>query len=254
MHAAVLLGDGTSVTGHIYTAVLYVETTNETRKVILFAKQRGAEGAGLESVVYPVRIAFGSGDGTNAPTLRVRFPLAAPPGAAAQGEFCALTWGAMARLPGRPADAPGEYLIPSPFGVRLFGAAQVGGVLHVAWPAPQDDPVAAAVRRALADVRDFFDARELLGLYREPSSPDTYALMMLTRKGATTMDGDRTQPWRLEVWRWRSDEDGQRVMLAGRGYFFRGILAPGEKPPPVQQHAELWPTQTNGVMLVFGGP
>jgi hypothetical protein len=65
-----------------------------------------------------------------------------------------------------------------------------------------------------------------------------YALVMASRAGRTTFDAEQSQPWRLEIWRWRLD--GDKAMVAGRGYFFRGILEKGAAPPPVALDPALW--------------
>jgi hypothetical protein len=88
-------------------------------------------------------------------------------------------------------------------------------------------------------VRDFFDGRKLLGVWRDEATGELYTLAMLTRQGQTSLDAERSQPWRLEVFRWKEGED-QRLLLAGRGFFFRGILAKGVPPPPVRLSKELW--------------
>jgi hypothetical protein len=61
-----------------------------------------------------------------------------------------------------------------------------------------------------------------------------YSAMMLVRRGPTTLDAEKSQPWRCEVWHWKYDEDEKKLLLAGRGYFFRGIIGRGEQPPAVK--------------------
>jgi len=47
--------------------------------------------------------------------------------------------------------------------------------------------------------------------------------MLLSRQGKTTLHKKASQPWRLEIWRWNYDAENQQLLLAGKGYLFRGI-------------------------------
>jgi hypothetical protein len=228
------LAGGEAVSGHLYTTVLYVEMTNLTKKLVLLAKQRGDEGSTLQELAYPMRIAFGSA--AEGLTRDVALDLSA---VAAEvplegAEVAGLTEGALVRLPARSAGAVGQYRMPSPLGSGVILAAKKADTAYVGWPANTNADVEAAVRTALANVRDFFDQQVLCGVYREAVSGDVYSLMVLSREGATTYDAERSQPWRIEVWRWKYDEESRRLLFAGRGFFFRGIVAKGGPVPAVR--------------------
>jgi hypothetical protein len=160
-------------------------------------------------------------------------------GLAANSEVVAITRGALVRLEAKPRGATGQYEMPSPLGQRFFLAAKHGPTLLVGWPKTTDDKIAALIRRALTNSEDFFDDRRVLGAFPEPTNSEIYSLILAARKGKTTLDQTRSQPWRLELYRWKQDEDG-RVMLAGRNYFFRGIGARDEAPAAVELSEKLW--------------
>jgi hypothetical protein len=227
---------GDSLAGHLYTTVLYVAgpatATNdaETTKVVLLAKQRGKEGETFADLVYPARIVFAdpgqvSQDMTGRLTIRVRN----------KAEVVALTRGALTRLPAAPAGRE-EQRLPSPFGAGLFLAERTDSAIRVGWPAAADAELRARIEKLFGEVRDFFDRFRLLGV--QADGEDVYALVMASRAGKTTLPAGLSQPWRLEIWRWKLD--GDQAMAAGRGYFFRGIVEQGSEPPPVALDPALW--------------
>lgn len=240
LRATIELAEGRAVAGHLYTTVLYVEGKEKNAKVLLLAKQRGKEGETLESLVYPVSVRF-----TDAPAVAdagLKLKLGLP------GTVTALTRGALVRL-----EANGDRL-PSPLGAELFIGVQNPAGITVGWPAEKDEALAALVRAALPHVRDFFDTLNLHGVWRDPVSGDVFTLFLLERRGATTLGGERTQPWRCEVWRWKYEEEEKRLMVAGRGYFFRGIVARGEREPTVTTSSKLWSLKRDGDTLTVESP
>jgi hypothetical protein len=247
VRATVLLGGGQTMSGHLYTSVLYVEQTNRTQKVVLDFKQRGKEGQRLEDLVYPVRVEFADKAGEVAGNIRVALGASYAGG---EVEVAALTGNALVRLEGRRQEN-GDFLLPPAFGERIFLGVRTPALIAAGWPSGGDTQTAVRVSEAMKNAQDFFDERQLLGVQRDSSEGNIYSLVMLSRKGATTLGGERTQPWRLVVWRWREDEGG-RLMLAGVGYLFRGIMARGERPPEVELSPAMWQAAsgTNGVIVV----
>lgn len=228
LEASVRIGGGQEITGHLFTTVLYVATGERTHKIVLARKQRGKEGERLAALVYPVRISFADAPAETAGGIRLKF---------AARDLVALTHGVLARVESRRVET-GEFELPATFGENLFLAAETKDGLLVGWPGQTDPGLQQLVTAALADVRDFLDQQRVLGVYR--AGDDVYSAMMLRRCGPTSLNEARSQPWRLEIWRWKYDAESRKLMLAGRGWFFRGILSPQEQPPPVQLSEELW--------------
>jgi hypothetical protein len=104
----------------------------------------------------------------------------------------------------------------------------------------------------LGDTGDFFDDRQVRGVWQEPESGDWYALVWAARRGETTLDQPRNRPWRLEVLRWKTNPADTRLLLAGQGYFFRGIGTASEPPPRVEISPALWRVQVRGDRCVAG--
>jgi hypothetical protein len=166
--------------------------------------------------------------------------------------LAALTVGPLVRLEGR--GGKDGLQMESPMGQRVFLAVETSDAIRVGWPAQADEKLAKLIGEALKnDLKDFFDDRELLGVYREGGGSDLFSLVMLRRKGGTTLGGARTQPWRLDVLRWKYDEESGRLMVGGRGYFFRGITGRREEAPPVKLSETLWSLRDIGVKAAING-
>jgi len=226
--ATLLPLDGPGWTGHLFTLPLYVTATGKTHKIVLMAKQKGQPAETLESLAYPVSIRFE--DPANAANKPARLTLTPEPGA--DTELCAITRGALVRLPGRRPSGAGPFLIPAPLDATLFVALRAGDTLRAAWGHDAAPEITNVIRQAVADARDFFDKRLLLGVSHTAGETEVYALVDLMREGTTTLGAEKSQPWRLEVWRFRLDPDTNKVLLAGRAWFFRGITPIGQPRTP----------------------
>jgi hypothetical protein len=75
---------------------------------------------------------------------------------------------------------------------------------------------------------------------------------LAARKGKTTLEESRSQPWRLEIYRWKTEEGSDRLMLAGQGYLFRGIGAKNEAVPAVELSGKLWHIHQDGGTWIAG--
>src|SRR5271156_5561352 len=61
LQTQITLANGQVVEGHLFTTTVYVETDDATEKVVLMAKQTGANGEKLADLVYPTVIRFDEG-------------------------------------------------------------------------------------------------------------------------------------------------------------------------------------------------
>ncbi len=246
LNTTIMLADGEKISGHLYTTVLYVVAGEKVQKVILLAKQRGKEGETYQQLVYPKRISFA--DNAAATTATVKLKLS---GFGAKPEVVAITRGALVKLEAKAAGSPGEFEMPSPLGREFFLAVKTGQTLSVGWPQPVDAKITALIRNALTNLEDFLDDRRVLGAIEDATNAEIYSLVFAVRKGQTHGTSDQT--WRLEIYRWKLDDDG-RVMLAGRDYFFRGVTAKNEPPPPVQLSGKLWNLHQTGDVWTTSDP
>jgi hypothetical protein len=249
LQATVVLAGGEKLAGHLYTTVFYVEEGEKARKVILPAKQRGKEGENANALIFPTFIRFTDAAAGAEETIRLRLGL---PGLSDSTEMAALTWGALYTLDGRKTGTPGEFIMPSPLGREMFLAVKTANQILAGWPAASDPRFLEIVRTNLVNAEDFFDDRKLLGVCYDEPNLDIYSLLLLGRSGQTTMDGDKTQPWRLVILRWKYDPETERVLLAGRGCLFRGILPKGAALPAVSLSSGLWKPRKQGDLWVAG--
>jgi len=223
LRATITLADGTLSQGHLYTTVLYLEGREQTTKIVLRAKDKGTEGQTFNDLIYPVRVGFTDKAVSVDGNLIMKIP------DAHVNELVALTPGALLRLPAtRTPDAKGFQLTGLPI-TNPFTAFKTDSQIEVNWPTHTDTGLTARVEQSLSLAQDFFDSQKLLGVQR--CGDDVYTLLMLSRKTSTTLDQHESQPWRLEIWRWK--DNGERLMIAGRGYFFRGIIAKNAAPPNI---------------------
>lgn len=234
----ILLSPEGTLSGHLYTLPLYIEADGHTQRVVLKAKQKGPPGGSFEELVYPVRLAFDAADrrSVSGPVVQV--------GADAGRHAIAvagLTVGPLVRLEARRMSGQGCFRLPPLLGAALFLAVRTENAVRVGWPDSPADTARAAVMQAMPFVKDFFDRREVLGVLDQPEHRRVYTLMLLSRQGKTTLNRERSQPWRIEVWRWKSNDEG-KLMLAGRGMLFRGAVdRTGTEPlPAVSPAPDIW--------------
>jgi len=249
LETTLVLADGTEMRGHLYTVPLYVRTDESTDKIVLLAKQRGRPGQTMEEMPYAVRVTFNDDNVPLSGAVRVRVSGCGDP---ASAEVAALTVPGLSRLDARRAEGD-AFLLPPLLNERVFLGVRTEDGVTVGWPGDDDEQTMLLVSGALRDAADFFDKRRLVGTWRDASGDSIYSLLVLGRAGPTTLPGERTQPWRVGVWRWRDTGDG-KLMLCGRGYLFRGLVRPFHDPPPVRRSPAIWQTDLRNDATVNVGP
>jgi len=235
------LADGQVVEGHLLTTTFYVEADEAAEKVVVMAKQTGANGQKLADLVYPTVIRFDAG-GAAAGSARIDLtqagfvPMDAPV-IVARPDLTLLPAQATVGKPiwTVPADDPGKLLF----------AVEAGDGMHVAWPDAEADPaMKEAVETGLKVMRDFYDTRTLLGCFADAEAGDVYSLVMMRRVG-TSVDGGGTPlgagtiPWSLVILRWKYDPDQKKATLLNRVLLKIGRTEGNSRPPAVFKEAAL---------------
>ena len=231
LSACVSLRDGTSVKGHLMTSVLYLEHGAKTSKIVLRRKIRGKEGESYGDLDYPATLSFDASGATppEAHSVALGFDGAAtiPP------EDVACVWRKPFPAAARAWRDDAGALRVERIGEDLVTARRVGGAITVAWRGGCSDEVCKRIARGVADVRDFFDDRRPLAYASDEEDPSAaFSLVLASRSGGTTLEGKATQPWRLEVWRWRLGE-GSDILLSTRAVLFRGLRAQADPLPEI---------------------
>lgn len=226
------LSDGSKISGHLTTTVLYVSDQDRVQKVVLASQMRGQPGQTYEAVVYPQTISFSDGATPSAASLRLKLA-----GLPAGSQVAGLAYETLDRLEATAGGSSGEFTMASPAGNKFFLAARSGMKVTVGWPAATEAKLAELVREAFKKTRDFYDDRRVLGAFKDAASGDVYSLSLAGRKGEVNKN---KKPWQCEICRWKPAEDG-RMMLVVRGAFFRDTT-PGadEVLPAVELSEKLW--------------
>jgi hypothetical protein len=236
LQTEITLADGKIIEGHLFTTTVYVETDDATEKVVLMAKQTGANGEKLADLVYPTLIRFDA-DASSAGSSQIDLTQAGfvplhPPVMIALPD---LTLSPMEQTAGKsiwtvPVENPEQL---------LFSVEAVDGI-HVAWPGAEADPSSQqVVEDALKVMQDFYDTRMLLGSFVGGDGSDIYSLVMMKRVGATYgFTGDRI-PWSLVILRWKYDPEQKKVTLLNRVALATGRAENNSPLPAVFKQPEL---------------
>lgn len=250
LQADVLLRDGRVSRGHVMTTVLYLTHDARTEKLILKYKLRGEEGQAFTNLVYPQRLIWGAqapAAAARATAVRVTLARAGP-----QDELALVSRAKM-------TEAEVRRTAPGTFRVTLEGGDAVPAVrqglrIAVGWRGGAPEATRLRLEQGLRDLKDFFDVRQLLAVSQETNDATTcHTLLLLSRGGATTLHAAASQPWRLEVWKWRLGETND-LTAASRCVLFRGVRAPEGPLPAVRLDAGLQPVDrlTNDLLLQVG--
>jgi hypothetical protein len=239
LQTQVTLANGQSVEGHLFTTAFYLESDDGTEKVVVMAKQTGADGQKLADLAYPMLIRLDAAAGAGSAHIdltQAGFVPLHPPVFIARPDLAA--------PPVQPAAGKPVWTAPVDPGQLLFSVEAVDGI-HVAWPKAQADPQAkTAVEASLKVMQDFYDTRTLLGCFADGT--DVYSLVMMKRLGATYDYSADKIPWSLVVLRWKYDPATKRATLLNRVMLGMGRQQGNVATPKVLIEPELLRDVTAG--------
>jgi hypothetical protein len=230
----ITLNDGKVVEGHLYTTIVYIEPDDgPAQKVVLLAKQTGANGQKLTDLLYPTAIRFDSTGGVTGSSVidlsQAGWIGAHPPVIVALPEF---TFLATEQTPGKPI-----WKVEWQNTAQILFSVEAADGIHVSWPLTEADPERQqAVEAALKVMRDFYDTRTAVGSFADADAGDIYSLVMMKRL-AKSVNGDGTAfdpnltPWSLVLLRWKYDPDEKKATLLNKVLLVQG-RAQGNSPLP----------------------
>jgi hypothetical protein len=230
--AQLTMPDGRVLEGHLFTTVLYVQNDDGAQKLVLEAKQTGADGQKLADLPYLTSIQF-----TDAASGLCRldlshetFPGGKPP--------VVVSCPDLAPVALEPDKTPQVWTMPTPDPQKVIFSIEATDGFHVAWPDTEADPATvASVQGGLHTLQDFYDTRTLLGTFAD--GEDVYSLVMMSRKASSMgMDASVT-PWSLVILHWNVDADTHKATLLNRAPFAIGRATNNAAPPPVLKSAAL---------------
>jgi len=248
LYAEVIFSSGETISGHLYSAVLYLETAEKTSRIILRSKQRGEKGATMDELVYVTKIKMLDEGKEIASTVTVKFTaMTFEPNDVVQ----AVTRDSLTPVPTERGDEPGTFVVKSAFGEDFYLAVKKGQKCYVGWPPTQDRKLFALAESHLKRQRDFYNDKKLLGVMMSRDGKEVLTLVNLRRRFAPTNFGsiggewDKelgtiVEPWRLSIWRWKYDPTNRDMLLSARGTFFRLIFLPEHPTPEAEISDELW--------------
>ena len=240
LQSTLLLRSGEAVQGHLLTTVFYLTASNRTEKLVLKYKMRGQEGQSFTDVLYVADIRLHSDRPIPAGSGHATVMLA---NADAQAELAMVSRARMQEADVRRTGTNAFQVAVD--GGDLVAAVRSGSRIAVGWGGEVTPAARVRIEQGLLDLKDFFDDRRLLGLSQVPADSTTcHTLLLLSRAGKTTMDGPNTQPWRLEIWKWRLGAETNDITASTRCVLFRGIRAPEAPLPEIFIDAALCPLKT----------
>jgi hypothetical protein len=235
LDATVTLVSGERITGHLLTTVLYLTAAGQTDKLVIKHKLSGKEGEPFAAIVFPTEVVFEQAGMTPATSGPLEVALAG----AGKGIGLAAV-GRTGMSAGRIKALGGGRFQVSVDGGDVIWGVQTANRIAVGWRGTAPDAARVRIEQGLRDLRDFFDDRRLVAVTVDPNDPTTaWSLLLLTRAGRTTLSGSATQPWRLEVWKWRLGEAADDLTAASRVVLFRGIRSQQSPLPDVRLDAVL---------------
>ena len=223
--ADVWLKSGTRVAGHLMSTTLYLDDGEGVERVVVKRKLRGAGGESVDDLRYPVELVFGGEvvDGGGWRWVKSSDGVL--------GELAMVSRRTMNSAAVRRKEGGWEVMLE---GGDVVAALRDGKGIRVGWRGGCDEAELARLRQGLVDLNDFFDGRELVAAaVDEDDKTVVHTLLLLHRVGKTTLPARASQPWRLEVWRWRLGE-GDDISAARRVVLFRGIKGVEEALPLVR--------------------
>ena len=215
----IALEDGTTLTGHLLTTMLYCENDDGTQKIPIEAKMTGEDGQKIDDVVYPQDIRFDSGPAGAAAAGGTEIDLTQA-GFAPKGTPVFFAKPDLEALPATPIEGKQAWVVASDQPENVLFSVEAADGIHVAWPNESAGAdVQKAVQDGLVNMHDFYDSRALLDCILE--GDDVYALVMLKRTGAM-VDGAGNPitngmiPWCVAVMHFNYDAAGKKVTLLNR--------------------------------------
>lgn len=235
------LANGETLVGQLDMTVLYVEKPDGAEKVILSHTQKGRAGQVLDDLVYPTRVVFTD----QAPIAQESHLLDLSAWASTSATLSAVRRESLKTLEVHSGEKPGTFRVVSPLGEGLFLALLDGNRVLAGWPDANagSEELRAQAGKAMAEAKNFFTVRRLLGAWVDESGTHLCVLVTLGREKPEQWAGF---PWRLSVWRWHYDKKtGSVQQPPEEGLLLRIVDVQKEPPPEVILSADLWHAQEN---------
>ncbi len=212
LEAELALNNGQTLSGHLITTVLYLSNDDGTKKVILEAKQKGADKEKLSDLIYACTIQF-TGAPKSSGSSKIDLSKAGlqeirQVTAYAKPDLTPLLLTAV-------SDSPNTWTAPYGDSSKIILCVQTADGFHISWPKADDPAASQAVGDYLKLMEDFYDTRTLIGCFTDPGTEDTYSIVMMSRVAAS-VDASVPHPYSLVLLRWKYDATAKKATLLNR--------------------------------------
>jgi hypothetical protein len=231
LRAEIILKTGEKLSGHLYSSVLYLYSADgEKKRIVLMSKQRGKEGETFKNLLYPERIILS--DGTEK-AVGNNMVIEIPKNYLHQGyEISALNIPDLLNV--KITEDKDTIIANGEFAEGIFVALKKDNEIIVFWETEKDEELFEKLKNGVAEMKDFFDHRELKAVYWPNKGSTVFSLTLMLREGKTSLNAEKSNPWRLMIQRWKYDAESGKLLLSGNGWLFRGIDKRGETCPTLK--------------------
>ncbi len=257
LQAVVTFNSGEVLAGSLTRAAIYIYPEGEpvARRLILQSKETGEPGQTLDTLHHVESIRFEEAGAMFPASQLIRFIDPRPDD---MSDVWTLTRETLTPVTPEPvAGIKGTVTVSGTLGEGLFLTIFKDGVYHVGWQDRADPGIHDLARRHVAQLRDYYNERDLLGVRQVGGTRDVLTLVRLQRRVPETSVREQTPErfglssddslefYRLAIWRWRHDAENERMLLIDRGSFFRKQLPERGAQTPVMRTCDaLWLDKT----------
>ena len=246
------MNSGEEINGTLQTIPLYVQEEGAftAKKFFLKSKQKGKPGQSLPELLYIRSIDFLDKGKEFFADLEVTFRnIELGP----DTEVRAIGNNALTPLPVVRGGAPNSVIISRAHGDLPLVGVRNGHKCTVAWPGRGPDELFAITKKHMDGQRDYFNNKQLLGVYPVPDSDEVHALVVL-RRHKPDNSKETEEFFRFSVWRWKYNPKIKEMILMSRGTFFRIGLPIGSPAPETTFDPDLWHIEQDGDKITIGKP
>ncbi|MEO0509907.1 MAG: hypothetical protein AAF065_08625 [Verrucomicrobiota bacterium] len=250
---------GETLIGNIQSIAFYLQKEKAYKKTKFLhqSKKQGKEGQKLSDLVYMTSIEFVD---QGKQFSRTRTLVLAGERFKGVTEVRCLNRKELTPIPVKKVSGD-RYEISFTMGQDVFMAYEKDGIQYAQWPPDNVDPELWALAEAsLADINDYFNDRELLGIYPVPNTETILTLVKLRRRimpiarDNSEFDvefGEPTERSRFSIWRWSKPPDLNEMTLLKRGTFFRRKHLVEDFTPEMKAISEIWEPVIEGNTITY---
>ena len=238
LQTQVTLADGKVLTGHLYTTTFYIENDDRTQKLVVMAKQTGADKEKLADLVYPTLVRFDTVSPNAGKSLLDlgKIALKNPQ------DPVIITRPDLAFVVTQQNVGASGWTVQAADPAMLFVSVRDDAGFHIGWPAGAPNvEMKQAADAGLKTMQDFYDDRTPLGYVTDREAGEVYMLALLKRAARFVNGGgeEHDTPWSMVVLRWKYDPEQKKVTLMNRALLGIGRMDSNRPQPAVFKQPEV---------------